>query len=290
MPKKTKDPKRWQDVIIETPHARLTKQEVYDYYSIPKIQRAILNAAGNRETLVRQSFRPEFMVLRRKSPKGEFIRLTPNQLEKWKDIRATEFHPTIGKKVKELLVDIDPQEGVSWDRAQRLTETVAKTMQSEDDVKNVRVQYSGGRGFYVRGDLDHNMGVDKARVRMRDILNNVAKRPDVTFGIAEPGQTRLDLTPFKYRGSVRAPYSLNAAPGLVAAPVKLKDLGTLKKHDFTIDNVLKKKAHDLQERRLTAREFHERLKAALGQTKNAAKGEFGPGIPRNKKIHKLPRI
>lgn len=238
MPKKKKDPKRWQDVIIESPHAELTKQEVFDYYSTKKIQRAILDAAGNRETLVRQSFTPEYMVLRRKGPEGNLIRLTPKQFERWKNIRTTEFHPTFGKRVKELLVDIDPQEGVSWDRAQRLTETIAKTLQSEDDIKKVHVQYSGGRGFYVRGDLERNMDTKRARERMRNILNNLVQRPDVTFGVAEPGQIRLDLTPFKHRGSVRAPYSLNAATGLVAAPVKLEDLGTLKKTDFTIDNIL----------------------------------------------------
>lgn len=236
-----KDPKRWQEVIIDTPFARLTKKEIYDYYSTPKIQKAILDAVGHREAVIRQSFAPGQNVLRRKDERGSFVRLDKGRLDLWNEKRLSEVHPTFGKKVDTLLADIDPQEDVPWQRTKQITETVAKTMSSHPAVKDVKIRFSGGRGFYVEGKLDTPMGVDHARNLTQQILHNVAQRPDCTFGVAKPGMVRLDTTPLKVRGSVRAPYSLNASTGLVSAPVKLEDLPNVKKEDFTIDEILRKK-------------------------------------------------
>lgn len=259
-----KDPKRWQEVIIDAPFARLTKQEVYDYYSTPKIQKAILDAVGHREAVIRQSFAPGQNVLRRKDERGSFVRLDKGRLDLWNEKRLSEVHPTFGKTVDKLLADIDPQEDVSWQRTKQITETVAKAMSSRPDVKDVEVRFSGGRGFYVEGKLDAPIGVDHARNLTQQILHGVAQRPDCTMGVAKPGMVRLDTTPLKVRGSIRAPYSLNASTGLVSAPVKIEDLPNVKKEDFTIDEILRKKT--------------------------AAKNEFAPGIPKNRKIHNIPTV
>lgn len=233
-----KDPKRWQEVIVDSPFAQLTKQEVHDYYRTPAIQKALLDAVGKREAIVRQSFSPERVVLRRKDEKGRFIHLTQKRLDDWNQKRLTEVHPTFGKKVDTLLVDVDPKEGTPWDQTLRITETAAKALQSHPDVKDVSLQFSGNRGFYVRGQLDKSIGVDRARHLTQKILGNLSQRPDVSLGVG--GAIRLDTTPLKVRGSVRAPYSLDARTGLVSAPVDLKDLGKVKKKDFDIDSVLRK--------------------------------------------------
>jgi len=236
MPKK--DPKRWKDVIIQSPFATLTKQEVHDYYSTPEVQQAILDAVGKREAVVRQSFAPENIVLRRKDEKGRFIHLTPKRLEEWNKKRLAEVHPTFGKKVDTLLVDVDPKEGVPWESTKRITETAAKAIRSHPDVRNVSLQFSGHRGFYIRGRLNNSIGVDRARHLTQQILGNLVQRPDVSLGTQ--GRIRLDTTPLKVRGSVKAPFSLDARTGLVAAPVKMEDLGKVKKRDFAIGKVLGK--------------------------------------------------
>ena len=233
-----KDPKRWQEVLIKSPFATLTKQEVHDYYRTPEVQQAILDAVGKREAVVRQSFSPYEVVLRRKDEKGRFIHLNPKRLEGWNQKRLTEVHPTFGKKVDTLLVDIDPKKGVPWEKTRQIAETAAKALRSHDNVRDVSLQFSGNRGFYVRGHLDERIGVDRARNLTKRILGNLAQRPDVSLGTK--GQIRLDTTPLKVRGSVRAPFSLDARTGLVAAPVKLEDLGKVKKKDFTIDKIVRK--------------------------------------------------
>jgi len=309
-----KDPKRWQEVIIKSPFATLTKKDVYEFYATPKIQKAILDAVGHREAVIRQSFTPDKNVLRRKNEHGSFVRLDKGRLDLWNERRLSEVHPTFGKKVDVVLADIDPQEGVSWQRTKQITETVAKAMSSRPDVKDVKVRFSGGRGFYVEGKLDAPVGVDHARNLSRQILRGIAQRPDCTLDPAGPGMVRLDTTPLKVRGSVRAPYSLNASTGLVSAPVKLEDLPNVKKEDFTVDEILRKKtaqaltttpestaAARRQAFGLTKKQLANGIPLSLqpvptpsGETQNAVllkvAKEFAPGIPKSRKIHGIPTV
>ena len=235
-----KDPKRWDEIIIDSPFAKLTKRDVHEYYSTPTIQQAILDAVGNREALIRQNFTADKTVLRRKDSGGSFIRLDPGTLDQWNERRLSEVHPTFGRKTDVLLADIDPQEGVDWRRTKKITETVAKTLQSHPSVRDVSVRYSGGRGFYVEGKLDSPVGIDRARNLTKQILDGLAQRHDVFFEPVGPGKIRLDTTPLKFRGSIRAPYSINADTGLVSAPVKIEELGSVQKQDFSVAKVLER--------------------------------------------------
>jgi hypothetical protein len=238
-----KNPERWNTPIISTPNATLTKRQVFDYYSNPTVRKEILKAVGKREVVVRQSFSPGNNVLRRKDPLGDFIKFeTPAQFNHLVNKRLTEVHPTFGKKVNFLLADVDPQTRVPWNKTKAITETVAKTMKQHPQVKGVNVRFSGGRGFYIQGLLNKPMHVDKARELTKKILDGIAKRPDVTFGIARPNQIRIDMTPLKFRGSVRAPFSLNASTGLVSTPVALDKIHKAEKGDFTINKIVKKAA------------------------------------------------
>lgn len=235
-----KDPKRWDEVIIDSPFAKLTKRDVHEYYSTPAVQKKILDAVGDREAILRQSFTADKTVLRRKDEAGEFIRLNKEQLDKWNAKRLSEVHPTFGRKTDVLLADIDPQEGVDWRHTKKITETVAKTMQSRPEVRDVSIRYSGGRGFYVEGKLDAPVGIDHARNLTKRVLDGLAQRHDVYFHPVGPGNIRLDTTPLKNRGSIRAPYSINADTGLVSAPVKLEDLAGAQKKDFSVAKVLER--------------------------------------------------
>lgn len=239
---RAKNPERWNEPIIQAPFATLTKKQVFNYYTNPLVKNEILKAVGNREVVVRQSFAPGKDVLRRKDPLGQLIKFeTPKAFKQLTEKRLSEVHPTFGRHVNFMLADIDPQKNVPWKKTKAIAETVAKTMQMHPDVKKVEVQFSGGRGFYVRGIMDKAIKVDQARALTQKVLHGISKRPDVTFGIAHaPNQIRLDTTPLKFRGSVRAPMSLNASTGLVSAPVTMAKLPKVEKSDFTIQKVIKK--------------------------------------------------
>jgi hypothetical protein len=259
-----KDPQRWDEKIISTPFATLTKKDVFDYYSNPTVKNQIMRAVNGGETIIRQSFEPGRDVLRRKDTAGDLIHMTSQKYDELKDVRMSEVHPTFGKKVDFLLADVDPKGKVPWQKTKAIAETIAKTMQTHPDVKKVDVRFSGGRGFYVQGHLGKTMGVDAARNMTKHILDGVARRPDVTFGVPQSGQIRIDTTPLKNRGSVRAPYSLDARTGLVSAPVSLSKLPKVQKTDFTVTKVLK------------------------GIRKKAE--EFAPGIPMSRKIQPIPKL
>lgn len=262
----SKDPKRWQEVIISSPFASLTKRDVYDYYSNPAIRDKILQAVretGSGETILRQNFDPQRIVLRRKDHKGNFINLRGKRdFDAWNQMRMTEVHPVFGGKTNILLADIDPGRKVSWRRVKSIAETIAKTMMSDDSVKNVGVQFSGDRGFYVKGLLGKKIDVNEARKKVRQLVQGISQRPDVTLAKAKIDQIRIDTTPLKNRGSIKAPYSLSARTGLIAAPVKLEDLPKVQRADFKIN----------------------KIKMA------AKKKEFAPGIPLSRVIKPIPAV
>lgn len=260
-----KDPQRWQEVIIDSAYGKLTKQDVHDYYQRSDIKNKILSAikaTGSPETILRQSFSPGHTVLRRKDHQGNLIDLSRSKdFNDWAKLRMSEVHPVFGKKTNMLLADIDPGEKVPWNKVKSIADTVAKAMNVADDVKDIQVQFSGDRGFYVKGILNQAIDVNEARGKVKDLMSGLAQRPDVTLGKAKVDQIRIDTTPLKNRGSVKAPYSLSAVTGLVAAPVDIKKLPGVKREDFKIENV-----------------------------KTAAKKEFAPGIPAAKKIDTIPKI
>jgi len=236
-----KDPRRWDKVIIKSPYGSLTKRDVFDYYQRPEVKRRILQAVrstGTNETIIRQNFSPEQVVLRRKDSHGNFINLRKaKDFDNWTEVRMSEIHPVFGKKTNLLLADIDPGEKVPWRKTKSITETIAKIMSDSEDVKNVQVQFSGDRGFYVKGILGKKIDVDQARKKVKNLLKSIAQRPDVTLAKAKVDQIRIDTTPLKFRGSVKAPYSLSSRTGLVAAPVKLEDLPKVRHSDFRINKV-----------------------------------------------------
>ena len=260
-----KDPKRWQEVIISSPFGNLTKQDVYDYYQRPDIKNkllSLLKATESKETILRQSFQPGHTVLRRKDHQGNLIDLRKaKDFNDWAKLRMTEVHPVFGRKTNQMVADIDPGAKVPWDTVKALTETVARTMEGAEGVKSVDIQFSGDRGFYVRGNLGVEQNTNDVRAQLKKLVQGIAQRPDVTLKKPGAEEVRIDLSPMKNRGSVKAPFSLSAVTGLVAAPVELSKLKGVQRTDFKIENV-----------------------------KTSAKKEFAPGIPSKKKMKPIPEI
>jgi len=256
-----KDPKRWNEVIIDSPFAKLTKRDVFDYYNKPDIKQKILDATGKRETILRQNFDADKSVLRRKDHKGNFIYLSNNKkFDFWNNMRMTEVNPTFGKTTNALVADIDPGKNVSWRKTKAIVEAIAKTMASAKHDKpkpesTVDIQFSGDDGFYVKSLLNKKTDINEARKKVKDLLKGFDARPDITFGKATDDQIRIDLSPMKNRGSIKAPYSLSARTGLVAAPVKLEDMPKMQRSDFKIDKIasIRKRAISLESLRKATR-------------------------------------
>ena len=290
-------------ILVQSPYVTLTKRDVAQYYK--KVTPRILENTGENDVMLRQSFAPNKQVLRRKDPAGGYVKLrTPQDILRWVNRRTTEIHPVYGRTTDHMLVDIDPGTNVRWRTVKSMAETVAKMLRDDPGVKNVKLQFSGDRGFYVRGYTDKQMDIDVARRRVRSILRNLEKRDDVSFNKPDDNQIRLDTSPFKNMGSVKAPYSLSARTGLVAAPVALRDMPGLQKKDFMINKILSKTAtirrsgdqwvlYDHAGKKVLGR--HPSREAALRQERaiqahKYGAAEFAPGIPSSKKIGPIPRV
>jgi len=238
----------------------VTKQEVHDYYSNPVIKQRVLAALANRDLLAIQSRSPDEQIVRRYRKKNEPIRVeNPEDLDWYSSRRYTEFHPTVGEKTDEVWVDIDPGKNKNTEDTKGPTKFVYDLLRTIPAVKAVELAFSGGRGFHVRGKLDKPRPTNEARGMLQEYLKQLPERhTELTLKTPRPDEIRLDVSTLHPKGSIRAPYSLNAETGLVAVPLVPSQLEKFNpQKDATPQTV-------------------------LGKT------EFAPGIPQERKTYPLP--
>jgi len=248
-------------VIVSGPGHSLTKQEIVDYYKDPLVQERLLQGVGNNPVLTVMQRTPGEPIYRRYDKKAPIF-LSPAVLEELVRKRTVEFHPTIGTKSKELWVDLDPGESVSPDHLKQTVKHVEDVLKKIPGVASTNIVFSGGRGYHVRAELDKEQETNKLRERLQKSLRPLHEsNPSLVHAPPKGNEIRLDTSTFHDQGSVRAPYSLNSATGLVALPVAREKLDMFQpKSDATIKSVLSKK--DV--------------------------GEFAPGIPRDRTTQALP--
>ena len=273
---------RWNKTLVDAPGKKLTRLEIFNYYADPKIRQKLLENIKDRPVLAVQTVLPADHVMRRHRAPGEPIRVSQaerdphhkNDLAWYTERRFTEFHPVIGKSTKEIWVDIDPGETVHEKDLKETTRLVDHMVKNMPGVEKTDVAYSGGRGYYVRGLLAKETDTTEARKALQkglDVMRGKDKifmGGEVTFNTPKKNQIRLDLSTLHDKGSIRAPYSLNATTGLVSVPVKVTDL-----HKFDPQK-------DADPKRLVQGNYWPKRASA----------EFAPGIPSAKKTHPLPEL
>lgn len=242
----------WNEIIVDAPYGKLSKRDVYEHYK--RVKNKIFEELLNKPILIRQSFTPENIVLRRKDPQGNLLYLTPETYNRLTEKRLTEIHRVFGDKTDEAVVDIDPGRNVSWEE---IKETAKKVREQLKDLygKDPQLQFSGGRGFYVKVKLDKPQNIAQIREQLKEKLRTIAHDRLVMYPPQEK-QIRLDLAPMKSGGSYRAPYSIATHTGLVSKPVNWKDLPKIEKEDFMVKQ----------------NEF------------------FAPGIPAGRAINPIPKV
>lgn len=238
---KTSDDDNSDEVIIKSEYATLTKNQIKEYFEkvkskLPKGIRAFIVLVTEKGP-----------VLRRYLKQGEPIVLTDEVFDKLNHGRTVEFHKVIdSKQIDYFFVDIDPRENVPFSKTKKITKDLFEFLQSWDRVKDLAVQFSGNRGFYILGKLIGPMGVDDLRTTLINLLEEFVSTygysGTATTGIAhDPNMIRLDVSTLRYNGSIKLPYSLSWKTGLVSIPVDINKIDEFEKEDATIDSVLVKK-------------------------------------------------
>jgi len=209
---------KWDEIIIKNPNVEMTKKDVFNYYLNPKVRNALLEDLGNKPAIIIQNFKWNKPVLKRNEA-GNRIKITgfgadennPSDLMYWIKRRAVEFHKTLDNPTDQYVIDIDPN-NVDRNITLSVVRSVNRIINSLPEVQKSHIRYSGGRGYYVIADLVRNTDINKARSRLKEVLSPL-KSDLITFSPPQEGQIRIDLSPMKKGGSIRALYSLNSKTG-----------------------------------------------------------------------------
>lgn len=220
--------------------AQLSREQIHSYYAAPETQERLVPQLQGKNVFVRLGLDGRKTIKRKHQEKNIQILTaqgqSPDSYRYWIERRANELLPEYGKKTDHLLIDIDPGKDVDFARTKAITAMAQKQMANAPGVKEVSVNFTGGRGFHVRGHLQRPLNINKARRLSATVAQGVPS-VETTLGKRKTEkEIRLDVTPLKRRGVVRPVYSLNEDTGLVAAPVK--NLKTFQPQDATPEKVL----------------------------------------------------
>lgn len=256
-------------VIIDSPSTgiKMTKKDVLDYYSTPEVRRRLFAQLKNKDLVTVMNREPNVPIVRRYRKKDEPIRVeTGKDLDWYTQRRYSEFHPTLGERADHVWVDIDAGKDVGVEELKPAVRDVQRELQKVPGVKKTDVAFSGGTGFYVRGQLDSERDTSTLERTIKRIMGKLSRRRNsYTVQPPEADQIRLDVSTFHDQGSIRAPYSLNSETGLVSVPIP--------------DNQLK--AFD------PATHANPLEVITKLRTKRKPK-EFAPGIPAGKAVETIP--
>jgi DNA primase len=94
------------------------------------------------------------------------------------------------------------------------------------NVADIEVFKSGGRGYHIFIFLDNPMDVDKARKLLKRLAKDIIlpKYEKVTTSIPKKDEMRFDVSTLHYKGSLSAPYSLNAKTFKPGEKIDLKKI------------------------------------------------------------------
>lgn len=224
---------RWFLPILETPVGTFTKYDIFNYYM--HIKDALFRDLTRHKTpaLIIRHIHPDEPFLQRRLSGQEKLKIlrnvqdvsNPRDIAYWIERRTTEFHRTQPVMTDQVIVDIDPNGPVKREKFIDTVKKVESLIKKFPGVVSTEIRYSGGRGMYVIGHLKEKQNINKLREELKSYLK-VLEDNVVTLSVPLPGQIRLDLSPMKRGGSIRALYSINADTGLVSVPVKKTELDT----------------------------------------------------------------
>jgi len=233
-------PKHPETVVIEPNRwykKGVTEKMIYEYYD--SIKHKMIPFMKGKDIML--FIKTDGTVIKRKNSGGKPIRINNEKdFEKHLSGRTIEWHITYGKRTDKYVVDLDPHEEFkNFEKVKDYAARVGRLLKRQPEVTKVTYRFSGNRGIYVEAQLKGKMDIDRARKKLKELLDEEFKDDlNVTTKLARPDQMRLDVSTFHYKGSIKAPYSLSGKTGLASIPIK--DLKGFKKEHARIDRVLKK--------------------------------------------------
>ena len=209
----------------------INEKQIYDYYQSKKND--ILSELNGQEVLT--VLKADGLIIKRHLD-DEFITMSPELFDTLNNGRNAEFHLVIGKTADYYFADVDPREEFPFEKTKEIVGELAEVFSDIENVGEVEVVFSGGRGFHIYGYTKDEMDVETARVNLKELVEGYLrdkKDPSLTMGVTKNLKScRIDISTYHEKGSLRAKWSLNAKTGLMCIPVD--DLGKFSKEQATI--------------------------------------------------------
>jgi len=249
---------RWDTPVIKNPNTKrvLTKRDIYRYYSDPNVKKTLFKQIHGAPIIVRQAMSPGESWIKR-SPiiyKNTGDPNDPEDLQYYIERRHVEFHPTLSSNTDKLVVDVDPGASITMDETKKVVKYLENMIKNLSYVKDVDIQFSGHRGFYVWGYLQSTMNIDSVREKLKRLFAPIQNMNGVKVSLrANAGAkvVRIDLSPMKKLGSVRAEGSLDYRTGYVSTKVPSHTLSSFDpERDATIDTSSLKPAYSYRDESL----------------------------------------
>lgn len=217
---------RWDDVVIHNKETNetLTKRDIYRYYSSENVKKTLFAQIKDSPVMMRQAMDPSDSWIKRNPVIRKNVNdaADPEDLQFYIERRHVEFHPTMQDSTDKLVIDVDPGRNVTLDETKKVVTYLEKLLENQPFISSVEIQYSGNRGFYVWGYLSAKQPIDTVREKLKKLLNPIKTMNGVkTVLRAKPGAktVRLDLSPMKHLGTVKAEGSLDFRTGYVSTKV-----------------------------------------------------------------------
>jgi hypothetical protein len=207
----------------------LKEIDIWNYYI--RTKSLILEQTENRDLMFEMIINGQRLI-KRKSPEGGFLRLTPGNYEHMIHGRLLAIHAAMGQYEYSGIVDIDCD---NFNLAREATEkTYEYIMERMPLIKKADIRFTGKTGFHIHCDFGKKVNIDIIRMLLLKSLSYTKELSDYTVGFKrKPGIPNLDLSPNKFKGNHIVLGSLSLI-GLRCMEVRYNELDSFQKNKARI--------------------------------------------------------
>ena len=207
----------------------LTELDLYNYYMENKT--SILHQIKGREVMFFLGLETEEPIVKRKTPKGGYIKLNNSNYKDLITGRTLSIHSTMRKKEEFGIIDIDTDNFV---KSKRAVSDVYSYIKHRPEIQGLQIRYTGKDGFHIVCFLMEKMHIDEIREFLKQTLTDrFANKYEIAFHKKIGSKVNLDLSSNKYRGAFITLGSLSVL-GLKCITVPKNKLGPFKKEQAKI--------------------------------------------------------
>lgn len=210
-------PKNPDQIILENNYypSGLTEKEIYEYYLKNKSQ--ILDWIGKRNVAFFLKLENK-MIVKRKTNKNEFIKLTKSNFDELITGRTIQIHVQHPQKTNYFIIDIDSD--ISTFRDIKIaSKDVKKILEKPFGVRFFEFLFSGETGIHLIGYMNNLRNINQIRA---SIFSYLQKKQDKYFVNVKGERTKginLDLSPNHKNALHLSRYSLTKE-GLICDDIR----------------------------------------------------------------------